>query len=99
MGGGGGDKASATAAPTASGLPAGWVEAFSNSKQKPYWKNAATGETTWVMPTGGGGDGGSDVAAAVSSGLPAGWSEAFSKSKNLPYWRHTDGTTSWSRPQ
>jgi len=38
------------------------------------------------------------VPAVAEAPLPEGWTEAFSKSKGRAYWRHTDGTTSWTRP-
>ena len=73
-----------------------WIEAFSKSKQMPYWKHAVTGEATWTRPT--------EVAPAtapVTAGdapLPAGWTQNFSRSKQLPYWRHSSGETTWTRP-
>ena len=32
-------------------LPDGWVEHFDPKKQKPYYHNTATGETSWRRPT------------------------------------------------
>ena len=31
-------------------LPEGWVEAWSNSQQRPYWRNSATGVSSWTRP-------------------------------------------------
>ena len=53
----------------------------------------------WERPTDLGVAEGADSGGAASSDLPAGWTEVFSKSKNLPYWRHTDGSTTWTKPE
>jgi hypothetical protein len=39
------------------------------------------------------------AAAAGAPALPDGWTEAMSKSRGLPYFRHTDGQTTWTRPE
>lgn len=39
-------------APSAAALPPGWVAQFSNSKQKTFYYNKATGETAWDIPHG-----------------------------------------------
>lgn len=96
------EKPAPAAAPpsSAAALPEHWTEAWSKSKNRPYYKNSQTGETSWTRP-----DGAAHAtqAAAASGGgdaapLPEGWTEHFSKSKQLPYWRAADGTTTWHRP-
>ena len=42
--GGSGDADAATL------LLGGWIECFSRRKSAPYWRNSATGETTWQKP-------------------------------------------------
>jgi hypothetical protein len=80
-------------------LPDGWVEAFSKSKQLPYWRNESTGATTWTKPEQSQQAAVSDGAAAAEAELPAGWTEAWSKSKDRPYWRNdSSGETTWTRP-
>ena len=33
-------------------LPYGWVEKYSDKKEKAYWKNSESGETSWTFPVG-----------------------------------------------
>ena len=91
--------AAATAA--AAALPEPWTEAWSKSKNRPYFKHKLSGETVWTRPLG---DGAALAAQPAASGgsstdaLPNGCTEHFSTSKQMPYWRLPDGTTTWNRP-
>lgn len=99
--------------PSKAGAGAGdsWDEHFSQSKQKKYWTNKATGESTWKDPTGGK-DAPSasksrdkaDKAEAPSTAAPSSssasdWQESFSASKNRKYWTNkATGESTWKDP-
>eukprot|EP01062_Namystynia_karyoxenos_P051937 TRINITY_DN4112_c0_g1_i2.p1 TRINITY_DN4112_c0_g1~~TRINITY_DN4112_c0_g1_i2.p1 ORF type:complete len:293 (+),score=47.27 TRINITY_DN4112_c0_g1_i2:111-881(+) len=92
-------------APGGGGLPPGWEEIFDDQHRRPYWYNAATGESTWTRPQ-------APAPApapaprpppppgAPPSGLPPGWEEVFDENHRRPYWYHAaSGQSTWERPR
>jgi uncharacterized protein YbdZ (MbtH family) len=72
-------------------LPAGWSERYSQQHQRPYYCNAATGESSWTRPDG-------DVTTGRIA-LPAGWSERYSQQHQRPYYCNAaTGESSGTRP-
>ena len=72
----------------------GWVEKFDKKRQKPYWKNYGTGETTWRDPITM-----ENPKETVSDGDNDEWVEKFDKKRQKPYWKNYEsGETSWRDP-
>ena len=91
------------AAAATSGLPAGWTEAFSKSKNLLYWRHA-DGTTRWSRPQGHGGQGAyakerEDAAQDAPLPLPTGWTETLDHASGAPYYTSPDGLiVQWERP-
>lgn len=86
-------------------LPAGWEENFSAQHQRKFYRNTATGESSWVQPplcSSNPTRSSSAARAEDSTGqaaLPAGWSESYSQQHQRVYYKNSGtGETSWTRP-
>ena len=101
-------------APSSSSSGGDWQEHFSASKNKKFWKNSVTGESTWKDPSSegnsssssGGGRGkelskkDEKAASAASSAAASDWEEHFSQSKQKKYWKNkATGESTWKEPQ
>ena len=95
-------------APASTPVESEWVEKFDAKKGKKYWKNKATGKSTWVDP-----NKGAAPAAPSSNALPAGsvptlavptsveseWVEKFDAKKGKKYWKNkVTGKSTWVDP-
>ena len=74
----------------------GWMEHYSTAKQKPFWKNAATGELTWQRPQKAAAEGAE--AEAPSPQLPAGWAAAQTEDGSTFFYCESSGETRWEAP-
>ena len=73
---------------TESGLDEDWVEKFDKKQQRVYWKNKATGETTWRDP----------FKSKQTDGM-GDWIEKFDKKQQRPYWKNqSTGEKTWKIP-
>ena len=91
------------------GLPAGWAESFSQQHQRAFYRNSATGETSWTRPAASAGTetkrseetanplhAGEETANPLHAG---GWVESFSQQHQRPFYRNSaTGETSWTKP-
>ena len=79
-----------------------WEEKFHSGKQKKYWKNKATGKSTWNDPTKGETKSRKSVTAAGAAESTTAndeWEEKFSSQHNKPYWKNkSTGKTTWKEP-
>ena len=63
---------------------AGWEQAFDQTRKRPYYFNARTGERRWQPP---------------SAQLPPGWDEAFDQTRQRPYfYNRGTGVRQWHPP-
>ena len=63
---------------------AGWEQAFDQTRQRPYYFNARTGERRWQPP---------------SAQLPPGWDEAFDQTRQRRYfYNRGTGVRQWHPP-
>ena len=81
-----------------------WAEEWSEEHGRPYWVDAASGESTWIdpMPT----EAAATAAAAAAAAAPATvaddveWEEEYSEEHSRTYWRNVaTRETTWERPQ
>jgi len=80
-----------------------WKEGFSEKHQKKFWKNKATGESTWKDPTQGAKKGKADDAASSASSTVATsnpeWVETFSEKHQKKVWKNsTTGKSTFKDP-
>jgi chromosome segregation ATPase len=92
-----------------SGAAGEWEEKFHSGKQRKYWKNKATGKTTWSEPFVKTPSGdvvkfsatstSSATSESSSSNMEEEWEEKFSVQHKKKYWKNkTTGKTSWKEP-
>eukprot|EP01043_Picozoa_sp_COSAG02_P022391 COSAG02_NODE_1163_length_14166_cov_62.952797_3_plen_471_part_00 len=92
-------------------LPPDWEEKFSAQHQRAFYRNAVTGESSWIRPAASANNPAPSsrrpppsarVVDSTSSGqatLPAGWSESYSQQHRRVYYKNSQtGETSWTRP-
>jgi len=88
-----------------------WVELFSEKKQRPYWKNTITNESTWKKPPSlleeTTAPAPAEPTQKVSKAAPEAtqakeaevWQEKYSDKKQKPYWKNTvTGESTWTNP-
>jgi hypothetical protein len=81
-----------------------WEELFSEKHQKKYWKNKASGKTSWKDPKTTG-DAIAKVESETAKPTEASgstndeWEELFSEKHNRKYWKNkSTGKTQWTNP-
>merc|ERR1711972_238476 len=81
-----------------SATPSGdWEQIHDPASGKPYYRNRATGQTTWTPPQ----DAAPSAAAAAGArpALPADWEQHSDPASGRPYYRNrVTGQTTWTPP-
>lgn len=85
----------------AGGVEEEWVKGYSEKHKRTYWKNKATGKTSWTDPAKSSQSANASVASipAGAEGADSEWVEGYSEKHKRNYWKNkTTGKTSWTNP-
>ena len=78
-------EASGASAMDATPVPEGWTQLVDENTGSPYYRNTASGETSWVLP--------------AAQPLPPGWSEYVDERSGATFWLNAAlDQTVWTRP-